>query len=242
MADPQWWPVDDVRVTAGFGDSPEWYRKNVGQLGHNAIDIGGAWGTPLYAIDDGVVVQEGWNIPWSGEAGGIALMVRSAWGHWGLAHCSETSVSVGDRISRGQRVGSMGATGLVTGVHVHSETLPLSPNFNNGYSGRVNPHVLINLQPRGTSSASTPAGQEEDEEMAQRHAVFHTQDKVQTVIIGEPSTGWKFKYTTGLITGARNPENEKWAAVFQTGDFVSVSDRSMLNAWERSLDEKRQGK
>ena len=91
-------------------------------------------------------------------------------------------------------------------------------------------------------STSTPDGQEEeDEEMAQRHAVFHTQGGVQTVIIGEPSTGWKFKYTTSETKG-RNPENEKWASVFETGDFVNVSDRSMLDAWERSLDEKRQGK
>lgn len=87
----------------------------------------------------------------------------------------------------------------------------------------------------------TPTGQEEDEEMAQRQAVCHTEKGVQTVIIGESSTGWKFRYTTTATKG-RNPENEKWAGVFQTGDYVSVDDRSMLDAWERSLDEKRQGR
>lgn len=238
MADPQWWPVDDVRVTAGFGDSPEWYRKNVGQLGHNAIDIGGAWGTPLYAIDDGVVVQEGWNIPWSGEAGGIALMVRSAWGHWGLAHCSETSVSVGDRISRGQRVGSMGATGLVTGVHVHSETLPLSPNFNNGYSGRVNPHVLINLQPRGTSSASTPAGQEEDETMSKNIGMSYSEGGEQKVTIGNLESGFDYSYTTRDTTGKTN---NTLADLFQTGNYYST-DKTMVTQFKAALAAVRAGK
>lgn len=150
MADPQWWPVDNVRITGEFGADAEWYMKNVGQKGHNGLDIPGDWGTPLYAIDDGVVVQEGWNIAWSGVAGGIAMIVQCSWGYFGLAHCSDTRVSVGDRVSRGQRVGSMGNTGLALGVHVHTETLPLSVNFNNGFAGRVNPARLINLQPRGT--------------------------------------------------------------------------------------------
>lgn len=79
-------------------------------------------------------------------------------------------------------------------------------------------------------------GQEEDEDMKlENRAVCHTQNGVQTVIIGERTSGWKFKYTTSATKG-RNPENEKWAAFFETGDFASVTDRSMLDLWESSLD------
>ena len=150
MAEPQWWPVDNPNVTGVWGADAAWYQQNVGQLGHNGIDCAGYWGQPIYAVDDGQVVQEGWNISWSGVAGGIAVMIRAKTYHYGLAHMSSTVVSVGDWIVRGQLIGYMGATGLVTGVHVHSDFLPLYPNFNNGYSGRVNPATIVNLQPRGT--------------------------------------------------------------------------------------------
>lgn len=172
MADPQWWPVDDVRITGEFGADAEWYMQNVGQKGHNGIDIGGEWGTPLYAIDDAVIVQEGWNIPWSGVAGGIALIARSTWGFFGLAHCSDIRVSVGDEVRRGYRLGSMGNTGLALGVHVHSETLPLSPNFGNGFSGRVNPYRLLNLQPRN----GQPAPRKTRKKGATMSTLFHRID------------------------------------------------------------------
>lgn len=82
----------------------------------------------------------------------------------------------------------------------------------------------------------SPSGQEEDEDMKlENRAVCHTLNGVQTVIIGERTSGWKFKYTTSATKG-RNPENEKWAAFFETGDFASVTDRSMLDLWESSLD------
>lgn len=248
MADPQWWPVDNVRITGQFGADADWYMQNVGQRGHNGIDLGGEWGTPLYAIDDGVVVQEGWDIPWSGVAGGIAMIVRCAWGHFGLAHCADTRVSVGDEFRRGYRLGSMGNTGLALGVHAHSETLPLYPNFNNGFSGRVNPAALINLQPRGTllTPTSTPDGQEEEDDMAEKNkGMAHNEGgvgSVQTVIIGHGPSGWKFKYTTRVFpSGQRNPENEKWTKFFDTGDFETVP-RDMLDAWERSLDNQRLSK
>lgn len=157
MANPQWWPVDNVRISAEFGADAAWYRANVGQLGHNGIDLPGSHRTPIYATDDGVVHIEGWNTAWSGVAGGISVILRHSWGYSGYAHLDETIINVGQSVSRGQLIGYMGATGLVTGTHLHFETLPLSVNWGNGYSGRVNPRSIINLQPRGnTSGGSTP--------------------------------------------------------------------------------------
>lgn len=93
-------------------------------------------------------------------------------------------------------------------------------------------------------STSTPDGQEEDEEMAEEYKGFiHTEGGVgskQIVIIGHRPSGYKFVYTAEAKTG-RHPTHEKYAAVFNTGDYISVP-RDELDAWERSLDEQRQGK
>ncbi|MGK0740448.1 M23 family metallopeptidase [Leucobacter sp. Z1108] len=156
MADPKWWPVDTVDITAEFGADAAWYQANVGQLGHNGIDIKGAHRTPIYAIDDGVILLEGWNTSWSGVAGGISVVIRHGWGHSGYAHLDETVINAGQSVARGQLIGYMGATGLVTGTHLHFETMPLSVNWGNGYSGRVNPRQFITLAARGSTTGSTP--------------------------------------------------------------------------------------
>lgn len=150
MANPQWWPLDSVVVTGAWANSPAYYAQ-FGQLGHNGIDLQAAIGTPVYATDDGVIHMEGWNIPWSGTAGGIAIIIRHAWGYSGYAHLSSTIINAGQRVNRGQLIGYSGNTGVGTGPHLHFETFPPNVNFANGFSGRVNPHSLINLQPRGSS-------------------------------------------------------------------------------------------
>lgn len=37
------------------------------------------------------------------------------------AHCSELLVDVGDKVTKGQEIAKVGATGAVTGAHLHFE-------------------------------------------------------------------------------------------------------------------------
>lgn len=157
MANPQWWPLDSVVVTGAWANSPAYYAQ-FGQLGHNGIDLQAAIGTPVYATDDGVIHMEGWNISWSGTAGGIAAIIRHAWGYSGYAHLSSTIINAGQWVNRGQLIGYSGNTGVGTGPHLHFETFPPNVNFANGFSGRVNPASIINLQARGTTSGGGGGG------------------------------------------------------------------------------------
>ena len=53
---------------------------------------------------------------------GRLVKIKHAYGiETRYAHLSKINVKVGERVSRGDRIGGMGATGRVTGTHLHYE-------------------------------------------------------------------------------------------------------------------------
>ncbi|CAM3972598.1 M23 family metallopeptidase [Tsukamurella ocularis] len=127
-------------IRNGFGANPAGYAKYGLPNGHNGVDFPVGVGTPVVAANDGVVAQAGWAIPWSGAAGGNAIIIRHSSVHTGYAHLSRIVVRAGQQVKKGQLIGYSGASGTaVEGAHLHFEALPLSPNFRNGFSGRINP-------------------------------------------------------------------------------------------------------
>ncbi|WP_390915067.1 DUF5930 domain-containing protein [Pseudosulfitobacter sp. SM2401] len=109
-------PVKDAfRFTSKFG--PRRDPKTGGRRMHKGVDFAAANGTPLYATADGVVTHSGWS---SGY--GRLVKIQHEFGiETRYAHMSKLRVKVGQRVSRGQRIGDMGASGRVTGVHLHYE-------------------------------------------------------------------------------------------------------------------------
>jgi len=103
------------RFTSGFG-----YRrdpKTGGRRMHSGVDFAGPVGTPLYSAGDGVVTHAGWQ---SGY--GRLVKIKHQFGiETRYAHMSRLRVKVGQRVSRGDRIGDMGASGRVTGPHLHYE-------------------------------------------------------------------------------------------------------------------------
>jgi len=146
------YPVDNVKISQGFGSDPSFY-KQYGQLGHNGLDIAVPAGTPVYAADDGVVQFEGWgqNSSWMGSIAGICAIIKHRGCQTGYAHLASTVVSKGQTVSKGQVIGYSGATGVVSGPHLHFEVFPLNPNFNNGFAGRIDPMPYINTSKTATA-------------------------------------------------------------------------------------------
>jgi murein DD-endopeptidase MepM/ murein hydrolase activator NlpD len=103
------------RFTSSFGFRRD--PKTGGRRMHNGVDFAASLGTPLYATADGVVTHSGWL---SGY--GRLVKIQHDFGiETRYAHLSRLNVKVGQRVSRGQRIGDMGASGRVTGVHLHYE-------------------------------------------------------------------------------------------------------------------------
>lgn len=97
------------RRTSPFG--PRWGRM------HEGIDFAARSGTPILVTGEGTVTFAGWS---SGY--GQVVKVRHALGfETRYAHLSSIDVTVGQRVSRGERIGGMGTTGRSTGVHLHYE-------------------------------------------------------------------------------------------------------------------------
>ncbi|MFF5973752.1 peptidoglycan DD-metalloendopeptidase family protein [Streptomyces sp. NPDC012769] len=86
--------------------------------GHSGLDITAPLGTPVLAATAGKVV--GINV--AGSAYGNHVIVEHSGGIYTLyAHLSATSVSTGQQVSAGQKVGLVGSTGNSSGPHLHFE-------------------------------------------------------------------------------------------------------------------------
>jgi murein DD-endopeptidase MepM/ murein hydrolase activator NlpD len=82
---------------------------------HSGMDIAAGTGTPFVAPLAGTVIDVGdyyfnGNTIWLDHGGGLLSM---------FCHLSKTSVAVGEVVKQGQVLGAVGATGRVTGPHLH---------------------------------------------------------------------------------------------------------------------------
>jgi murein DD-endopeptidase MepM/ murein hydrolase activator NlpD len=86
---------------------------------HKAIDIANRGGGPILAADSGRVVIAGWP---SNEGYGNRVLIDHGNGYSTLyAHLSRVSVTAGQSVNRGDKIGDMGSTGRSTGTHLHFE-------------------------------------------------------------------------------------------------------------------------
>lgn len=110
------WPtvsLPSIAFTTCYGARPP-------RLPHEGLDIGGTLselGTPIYAIADGTVVV---SKSFGSTSYGEFLVVKHDNGYYSAyAHLYKRNVNVGDRVTAGQVIASMGSSGNSTGVHLH---------------------------------------------------------------------------------------------------------------------------
>ncbi|MFJ9814982.1 peptidoglycan DD-metalloendopeptidase family protein [Streptomyces sp. NPDC101151] len=84
---------------------------------HTGVDFVVPTGTSLKAVGAGTVVSAGW-----GGAYGNQVVIKLSDGYYAqYGHLSQLSVSAGQTVTAGQQIGLSGATGNVTGPHLHFE-------------------------------------------------------------------------------------------------------------------------
>ncbi|QPK83807.1 M23 family metallopeptidase [Corynebacterium qintianiae] len=115
------------RLSSGFG--PRWGRM------HQGIDIANDAGTPIYAVMDGTVINAG-----PAQGFGNWVVVKHDGGEVSVyGHMRHYDVSVGQRVSAGEQIATIGNEGRSTGPHLHFEIKPDGVN-------QVDPQVWLNNQ------------------------------------------------------------------------------------------------
>ena len=113
------WPVDEVRISSPYGDRNlyGWYNF------HTGLDFDPAYGTPIYAVADGIVSL----VENPGPTCGVAVFIEhnldgtkftSVYCHMVIG---SPTVTAGQTVKKGDFVGNIGLTGVTTGPHLHLE-------------------------------------------------------------------------------------------------------------------------
>ncbi|MGI6255121.1 MAG: murein hydrolase activator EnvC family protein [Acutalibacter sp.] len=106
------WPLPGVTyISAGFNGYP----------GHKGLDIAGPYGTPIVAAADGQVIEANSTDSWGMSWGYYVLIYHNGTYTTRYAHMSSVAVSSGQYVTAGTVIGYEGATGNVTGPHLHFE-------------------------------------------------------------------------------------------------------------------------
>ncbi|MDG9714593.1 M23 family metallopeptidase [Streptomyces sp. DH10] len=84
---------------------------------HTGVDFHAASGTSVHSVGMGTVVEAGWG----GSYGNQVVIKMNDGTYTQYGHLSSVGVSVGQQVTPGQQIGLSGATGNVTGAHLHFE-------------------------------------------------------------------------------------------------------------------------
>ena len=134
-----WTSPSQGPITSRYG--PRWGAFHAG------TDIAG--GGPTFAAAAGQVADVGWNI--LGGRTGVGILLDhggSTWTYYGHNPVGGPKVSAGQRVMMGQHIGYQGATGNVTGTHLHYEV------HRGGIGSTVDPQPFMSS--RGVTLGSAP--------------------------------------------------------------------------------------
>ena len=123
------WPVENhYGLSALYGSRVHPVTGEVHE--HNGIDIIADLGTPVRAVASGTVTKAEYD--W--ELGDYILLTHEDNSGTLYAQLEECKVQVGDCVTQGQTIGTVGTTGMSTGPHLHFECL-LPGSSSGGHHG-----------------------------------------------------------------------------------------------------------
>ena len=135
--------VGTYPISYGFGEvSGSSYVRLMQSIfdvdAHDGLDFAMPEGTSVLATGPGEVIYAGNGLY------GVTVVIRHSWGSSYYGHLSQTSVTVGDKVTTGQEIGLSGNTGISTAPHLHFGIRPNHHDPYNGYRGMIDPLPYLN--------------------------------------------------------------------------------------------------
>jgi murein DD-endopeptidase MepM/ murein hydrolase activator NlpD len=106
-------PTSSYTITSTFGQAGPYWSSGY----HTGLDFAAPTGTLIKAVHSGTITQAGWD----GSYGYKTVLTLDDGTEIWYAHQSSIGVSVGQKVGTGDVIGRVGATGNVTGAHLHME-------------------------------------------------------------------------------------------------------------------------
>ena len=112
-------PIPESKVTSKFGS--RWNPVRAENDHHDGIDLAAAEGTPVMAPETGVVRVATQHYSGGSDWGTVVVLEHANGYETFHAHLGSLSVIPGQRVVKGDEIGTVGATGRTTGPHLHFE-------------------------------------------------------------------------------------------------------------------------
>ncbi len=106
-------PTSSYTITSTFGQAGAYWSSGY----HTGLDFAAPTGTLIKAVHTGTITSAGWD----GSYGYKTVLTLDDGTEIWYAHQSSINVSVGQKVNTGDVIGRVGATGNVTGAHLHLE-------------------------------------------------------------------------------------------------------------------------
>ncbi|MEU5250900.1 M23 family metallopeptidase [Streptomyces longwoodensis] len=109
-------PTSSYTITSTFGQAGSMWSSGY----HTGLDFAAPTGTLIKAVHSGTITEAGW----AGAYGYRTILTLDDGTELWFCHQSSISVSAGQKVGTGDVIGRVGATGNVTGPHLHLEVHP----------------------------------------------------------------------------------------------------------------------
>ncbi|SCE44887.1 Peptidase family M23 [Streptomyces sp. SolWspMP-5a-2] len=109
-------PTSSYTITGTFGQAGAMWSSGY----HTGLDFAAPTGTLIKAVHSGTITEAGW----AGAYGYRTILTLDDGTELWFCHQSSISATVGQKVATGDVIGRVGATGNVTGPHLHLEVHP----------------------------------------------------------------------------------------------------------------------